>query len=153
MSSYRGIVLARKGSGRYALARTQIQYCKPPHAQTPFLLVCCVCVCWSQIYTPPLAPFSSSPSINHHFLEPITNPSSSKGKTIMSIPSINLTHAFTLKLAIASSLSIPGTPVGDRCKSPFPDPPFLFADQVELCTVERNSLHPSCWWNAHWPRC
>lgn len=33
----------------------------------------------------------------------------------MSTPSINLTHAFTLKLPIAAAHAIPGTPVGDRC--------------------------------------
>lgn len=36
----------------------------------------------------------------------------------MSIPSINLEHAFTLKLPIGPSLAIPGTPVGDRSYIP-----------------------------------
>ncbi|KAJ1025841.1 hypothetical protein NDA16_002467 [Ustilago loliicola] len=36
----------------------------------------------------------------------------------MSTPSINLTHAFTLKLPISAALSIPGTPVGDRSYIP-----------------------------------
>ncbi|CBQ69469.1 conserved hypothetical protein [Sporisorium reilianum SRZ2] len=36
----------------------------------------------------------------------------------MSTPSINLAHAFTLKLPIAPGHAIPGTPVGDRSYIP-----------------------------------